>query len=162
MLKREIVPSYLSLRDSHGLHPGGKGGGQKEFNHVELRARVASHLEKHRQEYESEWDNILPNGTKAKSFDEYLAAIRQLKQFASELELRALSRIYNVRVLIVPASDAFTPMVFHTNAKRMLVLWLEDKHLEFLRTEQGRELHLARKLSGRVLEGPTRRSPSRA
>ena len=24
-------------------------------------------------------------------------------------------------------------MVFHTNAKRMIVLWLEDKHLEFLR-----------------------------
>ncbi|CAE7248649.1 hypothetical protein AK812_SmicGene4922 [Symbiodinium microadriaticum] len=126
--------AFLSVAEGLAwLASGGKGGGQKEFNHVELRARVASHLEKHRQEYESEWDNILPNGTKAKSFDEYLAAIRQLKQFASELELRALSRIYNVRVLIVPASDAFTPMVFHTNAKRMLVLWLEDKHLEFLR-----------------------------
>ena len=126
--------AFLSVAEGLAwLASGGKGGGQKEFNHVELRARVASHLEKHRQEYESEWDSILPNGTKAQSFDEYLAAIRQLKQFASELELRALSRIYNVRVLIVPASDAFTPMVFHTNAKRMIVLWLEDKHLEFLR-----------------------------
>ena len=120
--------AFLSVAEGLAwLASGGKGGGQKEFNHVELRARVASHLEKHRQESESEWDHILPNGTKAKSFDEYLAAIRQLKQFASELELRALSRIYNVRVLIVPASDAFTPMVFHTNAKRMLVLWLGSR-----------------------------------
>ena len=125
--------AFLSVAEGLTWLASGKGGGPKEFNHVELRARVASHLEKHRQEYESEWDSILPDGTRAKSFDEYLTAIRQLKQFASELELRALARIYNVRVLIVPASDAFTPMVFHTNAKRMLVLWLEDKHLEFLR-----------------------------
>ena len=125
--------AFLAVAEGLTWLASGKDGGPKEFNHVELRARVASHLEKHRQEYEGEWDSVLPDGTKGKSFDEYLAAIRQLKQFASELELRALARIYNVRVLVVPASDLFTPMVFHTNAKRMLVLWLEDKHLEFLR-----------------------------
>jgi len=101
---------------------------------VELRARAAVHLQKHRTEYESEWGGIMPDGGTGKTFDDYLEAIRQLGQFASELEVRALARIYNTRALIVPASDAFVPMVFHTSqTKRMLVLWLENKHLEFLR-----------------------------
>ena len=101
---------------------------------MELRARAAVHLQKHRTEYESEWGGIMPDGGTGKTFDDYLEAIRQLGQFASELEVRALARIYNTRVLIVPASDAFVPMVFHTSqTKRMLVLWLENKHLEFLR-----------------------------
>ena len=57
----------------------------------------------------------MPDGGTGKTFDDYLEAIRQLGQFASELEVRALARIYNTRVLIVPASDAFVPMVFHTS-----------------------------------------------
>ncbi|OLP78521.1 hypothetical protein AK812_SmicGene41306 [Symbiodinium microadriaticum] len=148
--------AFLSVAEGLAwLASGGKGGGQKEFNHVELRARVASHLEKHRQESESEWDHILPNGTKAKSFDEYLAAIRQLKQFASELELRALSRIYNVRVLIVPASDAFTPMVFHTNAKRMLVLWLGSRVSGTQHLAEIRYKHCTKHHDGEGLPGPS-------
>ncbi|CAE7784354.1 unnamed protein product, partial [Symbiodinium sp. CCMP2456] len=125
--------AFSSVAQGLAWLSAGKGGTQKEFSHVELRARATSHIEKHRSEYESEWDGVLPDGTKDKTFDDYLAAIRQLKQFSSELEIRALARIYNIRVLIVPASDAFTPMVFHAQAKRMLVLWLEDKHLELLR-----------------------------
>ena len=46
----------------------------------------------------------------------------------------ALARIYNVGILVVSAADSFTPMVFHTSqTKRMIVLWLQDKHLELLK-----------------------------
>ena len=113
----------------------GKGDNKKEFSHVELRARAAVHLQKHRAEYESEWDGIMPDGGTGKTFDDYLEAIRQLGQFASELEVRALARIYNTRVLIVPGLGCFCAHGFPYLAatKRMLVLWLENKHLEFLK-----------------------------
>ena len=138
----------------------GKGDNKKEFSHVELRARAAVHLQKHRTEYESEWDGIMPDGGTGKTFDDYLEAIRQLGQFASELEVRALARIYNTRVLIVPASDAFVPMVFHTSqTKRMLVLCLENKHLEFLILKVPRQGQVAKRRRQAVHPAPLPPTP---
>ena len=108
--------------------------GTDAYNHIELRARAVAHLTKHRKDYETEWDGVLPDGTANKTFDDYLAAAAQLGSLASELELQALSRIYDTRIMVLPASDCFLPMVFHTSQKRkMIVLWLQDKHLEFLK-----------------------------
>ncbi|CAE6972781.1 L96 [Symbiodinium sp. CCMP2592] len=108
--------------------------GSSAFNHLELRAKVATHLAKHSDEYQAEWDGVLPDGTKDKAWDDYLTAAAQAGSFASELELRALGRIFDTRILILPASECFKPMVFHTSQKkRLAVSWLQDKHLEFLK-----------------------------
>ena len=99
----------------------------------------------------------MPDGGTGKTFDDYLEAIRQ---FASELEVRALARIYNTRVLIVPASDAFVPMVFHTSqTKRMLVLCLENKHLEFLILKVPRQGQVAKRRRQAVHPAPLPPTP---
>ena len=108
--------------------------GPDAYNHLELRARVASHLSKYSAQYEAEWDKVLPDGTRDKSWQDYMDAAAQAGSFASELELRALGRIFDLRILILPASDCFKPVAFHTSQKkRLAVLWLQDKHLEFLK-----------------------------
>ena len=108
--------------------------GDDAYNHLELRARVATHIAKHSDQYKSEWDQKLPDGSTGKTWDDYLQATAQAGSFASELELRAIGRVFDVRILILPASDCFQPMVFHTSQKkRLAVLWLQDKHLEFLK-----------------------------
>ena len=108
--------------------------GDDAYNHLELRARVATHIAKHSDQYKSEWDQKLPDGSMGKTWDDYLQATAQAGSFASELELRAIGRVFDVRILILPASDCFQPMVFHTSQKkRLAVLWLQDKHLEFLK-----------------------------
>ena len=85
--------------------------GKKEYSHLELRTRVVSHLKKHKAEYEAEWDGIMPDGSKNPNFDDYLAATASAGSYASELELRALGRIYDTRILVLPADEAFKPMV---------------------------------------------------
>ena len=110
--------------------------GKKEYSHLELRTRVVAHLTKHKAEYEAEWDGIMPDGTKNTSFENYLAATAAAGAYASELELRALGRIYDTRILVLPADEAFRPMAFHTShIKRLVVLWYQNRHLEFLRPE---------------------------
>ena len=129
-----VVPSHLSKVDNpkdgncafssfaQALQWLSKDG-KKEYSHLELRTRVVSHLKKHKAEYEAEWDGIMPDGSKNPNFEDYLAATASAGSYASELELRALGRIYDTRILVLPADEAFKPMAFHTShIKRLVVL----------------------------------------
>ena len=67
---------------------------------LQLSTRAATHITKHRDQYEPAWDGVLlPDGTKDKTHENYLLSIGQLRSFASELEIRALARICKIERL---------------------------------------------------------------
>ena len=72
-------------------------------------------------------------GTPMQSFDEYLVASAQDGAYGSPLEVEALARVYDVQIILIPCLADFAVMSFRTSqAKRVLVLWYHDKHIDLL------------------------------
>ena len=59
---------------------------------LELRAIAVEHMEKHKDEYLTEWDGKTPSDTPCDSFDSYLELIMGQHAYGSTLEIRALAR----------------------------------------------------------------------
>ena len=99
-----------------------------------LRAQMVEHLRKHKQSYSQEWDGKGPDGTTVpgKNFDAYLSLMESESAYCSELELRALGRILDVKIVLLPAGVHWVPLAFHHKAKRMLVLWFDNNHVDLL------------------------------
>ena len=108
-------------------------GGKIKVEHRELRAKAITHLRKHQTAYSAQWDGESPSGASMQSFDDYLAASAQNSSYGSPLEVEALARVYDVQIILIPSLADFAVMSFRTSqAKRVLVLWYHDKHVDLL------------------------------
>ena len=108
-------------------------GGKIKVEHRELRAKAITHLQKHREAYSAQWDKESPAGVPMQSFDDYLAASAQNCAYGSPLEIEALARVYDVQIILIPCLADFAVMSFRASqAKRILVLWYENKHVDLL------------------------------
>ena len=121
---------------------GSKG---TSFCHRDLRARASEHIKRHRAQYEAEWDGLGPSleplRTAAKAgedpFTKYLDLAANEAACASNLEIRALSRLYDVCILVIPCDGAFATMSFKDHKrKRAIALWYTPKHVDLLLPEQ--------------------------
>ena len=117
------------------------GPKKAEFCHRQLRARVVAHLKKYSTEYIQEWDGLGPSLEKFReeaaapeeAFEKYLAAIAGESAYSSELEARAISRIYNCCICIIPQGGRFAPMMFRESQRtRSIILWYASKHIDLL------------------------------
>ena len=117
------------------------GPKKAEYCHRQLRARVAAHLKKYASEYIQEWDGLGPSLEKMReeaaapqeAFERYLAAIAGESAYASELEARAISRIFNCCLCVIPQDGRFAPMLFRESQRsRSIVLWYTSKHIDLL------------------------------
>ena len=98
-----------------------------------LRAQVLEHMKRRRDTYLPEWDKMDPKGQPfSGTFEEYLAAMEQPTAFASDIEFKALARLLDIKLVVVPSGVHFQPMAFHHKAKRMLVLWYDALHIDLL------------------------------
>ncbi|CAE7489116.1 unnamed protein product, partial [Symbiodinium necroappetens] len=120
------------------------GKKKTEHCHRDLRARANAHLRKHQAQYVDEWDGAGPaleqlaaeSLTKAEGFAKYLDLAEKESAYGSVLELKALSRIYDVCLMVIPRDANFGTMVFKeakAQKHRAIVLWYTPKHIALVR-----------------------------
>lgn len=83
-------------------------------DHALLREQCVDHLAAHREEFEPFLD------TEEESFDSYIAGMRELKTWAGQLEIQALSRVLGVNVLIRRLNEAPTEHVLYDEDHRLI------------------------------------------
>ncbi|CAE7336588.1 OTU5 [Symbiodinium sp. KB8] len=119
------------------------GKKKTEYCHRDLRARANAHLRKHQAQYVEEWDGSGPaleqlaaeSLTKAEGFAKYLDLTEKESAYGSVLELKALSRIYDVCLMVIPRDANFGTMVFKeakAQKHRAIVLWYTPKHIDLV------------------------------
>ena len=119
------------------------GKKKTEHCHRDLRARANAHLRKHQAQYVAEWDGYGPsleklaadNLTKEEGFTKYLDLAEKESAYGSALELKALSRIYDVCLMVIPRDANFGSMVFKeakAQKHRAIVLWYTPKHIDLV------------------------------
>ena len=126
---------------SQGLKKISKGKIDKHPR--QLRAECVEHMQKHAEDYKASWDKKGPDGNELADWDSYIAAVSAESAYVSDLELRALARLYDVKVVLVPQLACFPPVVFHSgqkSPKRCLMLWYSERHLDLLVTEEGKRV----------------------
>ena len=102
-----------------------------------IRAQVTQHLKKHQSAYEPLWQGELPDTTKSSDFAEYLTAIGREGSWGSSLEIRALARLYNTRIVIFPRQFHFNVAAVHTQQKRRVVVLLHNgSHFDLVKPVQ--------------------------
>ena len=78
----------------------------KAFHHLDLRARVAEHLARHKEDYEPAWSSDGrpgPDGTALPDWDAFVARVALPGKYSGEAELKALCRLFSIRVIVIPA-----------------------------------------------------------
>jgi len=96
------------------------GKKKTEHCHRDLRARANAHLRRHQAQYVNEWDGFGPalekleaeSPTKAEGFTKYLDLAEKESAYGSVLELKALTRIYDVCLMVIPRDANFGTVVF--------------------------------------------------
>ena len=121
------------------------GSKATEFCHRDLRARANDHIKRHRAQYETEWDGQGPSLEPLRSaavpdadpFAKYLELAANEAAYASTLEIKALSRLYDICITVIPRDGNFATMSFRdTRRKKAIVLWYTPKHVDLLLPEQ--------------------------
>eukprot|EP00439_Symbiodinium_sp_Y106_P033647 s699_g4.t1 len=79
---------------------------EKPLHHLLVRAELIQHYMKHSTTYSELWDHELPDGSHGSSFESYVEAMARPKVWGGLLELRALARMYNVRITVVPRATS--------------------------------------------------------
>ena len=100
----------------------------------ELRAGVVTHLKQHQDRYQGMWDKCDTNGAPVDglTYEGYCDLGKQ-STYASDLELRALARNWQVNIVLIPADIKLEPEAFTTQkAKHTVAFWLSDKHVDLL------------------------------
>ena len=122
------------------------GPKQTKYCHRDLRARCVEHLRKHASQYMQEWDGLGPGLQKlretaaspADAFEEYLQLVASESAYASTVEIKALGRLFDTRIIVLPRDGNFSAMVFHAQQrKRTLLLWYTPRHVELLLPAKG-------------------------
>ena len=116
-------------------------GKESVLHHLQLRAEVVQHFLKHADSYSAIWDREMPDGTEGDSFEAYVEAIATPGTWSGLLEIRALARMYDCRITIVPR--ALTEPVFTVKPaqkQRIIVLLFTGIHFDTLLPEPGKSL----------------------
>ncbi|CAE7814162.1 unnamed protein product [Symbiodinium sp. KB8] len=114
----------------------------KSYCHRDLRAKANQHIEKHLEQYLPEFDGQGPSheklrethpGDDSAALKAYLKLAACESAYASNLEIKALSRIYNVCIVVVPRDPRFGTLTFKESRRaKTIALWLTPKHVKLL------------------------------
>ncbi|CAE7896956.1 L96, partial [Symbiodinium sp. KB8] len=102
-------------------------GHKTVINHLDLRARVADHLSRHASEYEPAWvadGKPGPKGTPLEDWKAFVKAIEEPGAWSGETELRALCKLFSIRIVVVPSDPRY---------KDLGAIFFSEKHFDFLK-----------------------------
>ncbi|CAE7217270.1 unnamed protein product [Symbiodinium sp. CCMP2592] len=120
-------------KDINNLKPSGH-----QLTGAEVRAKIAVHLRRNEDKYAQEWDKEMPNRSKAENWEAYVSAIEVDQTWGGLPEIRAASRIWDVRVIIFPTSQHIEPFHVHGQArKRVLSLLFTGSHFDLIEGDNG-------------------------
>ena len=109
------------------------------INHLDLRARVADHLERHSSDYEPAWiadGKPGPKGTPVEDWKAFVQAVAVPGAWSGETELRALCRLFSIRVVVVPADPRWHVCVYgKPKYKDLGAIFFADQHFDFLQPQ---------------------------
>ena len=109
------------------------------INHLDLRARVADHLERHSSDYEPAWladGRPGPKGTPVEDWKAFVQAVAVPGAWSGETELRALCRLFSIRVVVVPADPRWHVCVYgKPKYKDLGAIFFADQHFDFLQPQ---------------------------
>ena len=74
---------------------------------MSVRAQVADHLQRNFDSYAKTWDHEMPDGTASTDFKAYIAAVSKVGTWAGQMEVAALARMFDTKIIIYPLSLAF-------------------------------------------------------
>ena len=63
---------------------------------------MIDHLRRNADRYTPLWDSTSPTGEKLESWETYIEQLASESAYASDLELRALAKMWNLRLIVVP------------------------------------------------------------
>ena len=97
---------------------------------------MADHLDRHKADYEPTWaadGRPGPDGTPVAEWSDFIASIAVPGKFSGEVELKALCRLFSVRVVVFPSDPAW-PVCAYGRAKHkdVIAVFFKDKHFDFL------------------------------
>ena len=103
----------------------------KCLNSRALRAEVVTHMTRYKETYAKQWSGLDPKGQQCSDFDKYLTLIAVDDAYASDIEVAALGRLYDVKIVVVPQVLTFPPVAFHVKQqKRVIALWFNGNHFD--------------------------------
>ena len=141
-LVTKVVPGDGNcLFSAFAVGYAGATGKETLLHHLQLRAELVQHYLKHIDTYSALWDKEMPDGQPGSSFESYVEAVARPGTWCGLLELRALSRMYDTRITIVPR--ATTEPVFSvkpSQKQRIVVLLFTGIHFDALLPEPGKQL----------------------
>ena len=106
---------------------------------AEVRAKVVNHFGRHKAEYTKSWDGELPNREASDSFDAYMSAIEKDRTWGGLLELRAIARIYDLRLVVFATPLELEPFHLHgQQRKRVVALRFNGRHYDLLVGSNGK------------------------
>ena len=112
-------------------------GHKTVINHLDLRARVADHLSRHDSEYEPAWvadGKPGPKGTPLEDWKAFVKAIEEPGAWSGETELRALCKLFSIRIVVVPSDPRWHVCVYgRARYKDLGAIFFSEKHFDFLK-----------------------------
>ena len=122
---------------SAGLHFLRKDKDSEPIHPHELRARTVAHIKRYSERYKPQWEadgKLGPSGKPFDTWEDFLSEIAKTGSFAGDAELKALCRIFDIRVTLVPEAPLFPVCVFHKKAsvKRTIAIFHTHHHFDYL------------------------------
>ena len=114
------------------------------INHLDLRARVADHIERHAADYEPAWNadgKPGPDGTALQDWDTFVQQVAMPGKYSGEVELKALCRLFSIRVVLLPADPRWHVCAYGKAKQRKVgAIYFHDKHFDFLKPDEAKYL----------------------
>ncbi|CAE7588445.1 L96 [Symbiodinium sp. KB8] len=108
-----------------------------DFHHLELRARVAAHLQNHPELYKKDWEDDGKkgaDGVKCDSWDVFLQQVAKPGSYSGDIELRALCRLVQFRAILVPEDPAFAVVAYGKKWKSNThCIFYSERHFDYLK-----------------------------
>ena len=106
------------------------------FHHLDMRARVADHLDRRQADYEPAWaadGRPGPDGKPVDTWPEFVAQVASPGKYSGEVELRALCRLFSIRVALLPADPMWKVCAYgRAKHKDVIVVYYKDQHFDFV------------------------------
>ena len=111
----------------------------KAFHHLDLRARVAEHLARHKEDYKPAWASDGrpgPDGTALPDWDAFVAQVALPGKYSGEAELKALCRLFSIRVIVIPGDPNWKVCSYgKPKYKAVVAIYFADRHFDFVKPE---------------------------
>ena len=110
------------------------------FHHLDLRARVADHLDRHKTDYEPAWaadGKPGPDGKPMDGWSDFVTAVGTPGSFSGEVELKALCRLFSIRVVVIPADPRWAVCSYgKAKQKDVVAVLFQDSHFDFVKPDK--------------------------